>query len=154
MNEYFKQNHAEPVPLRDMAKPCHEVYYLPMHAVHKTTSSTTQLRIVFDASAKSTTGMSLNDHLLVGPMVHTPLIDVILRFRQYRVPQTTDISRIYRTVLSEVQHDLHHFVWRRHEHHRLDDYRMTRLTFGVSASSFAANMAVKTNTIQNEQAHS
>ena len=30
---------------------------------------------------------------------------------------------------------------------------MTRLTFGVSASSFAANMAVRTNAIQNEHSH-
>ena len=35
IKEYFEQEHAEPVPLRDMAKPCHEVYYLPMHAMHK-----------------------------------------------------------------------------------------------------------------------
>ena len=110
-NEYFEQNHAEPVPLRDMAKPCHEVYYLPMHAVHKTTSTTTQLRVVFDASAKSTTVVSLNDQLLVGPMVHTPLIDVILRFRQYMVALTTDISRMYSAVLlPEAQRDLHRFV--------------------------------------------
>jgi len=29
----------------------------------------------------------------------------------------------------------------------LCDYRMTRVTFGVSASSFAANMAVKQNAL-------
>ena len=29
----------------------------------------------------------------------------------------------------------------------LKDYRMTRVTFGVSASSFAANMAVKRNAL-------
>ena len=29
----------------------------------------------------------------------------------------------------------------------LRDYRMTRITFGVSASSFAANMAIKQNAI-------
>ena len=29
----------------------------------------------------------------------------------------------------------------------LQDYRMTRITFGVSASSFAANMTVKQNAI-------
>ena len=72
IDKYFLLTHAEPVPPQDMSKPCHEVYYLPMHAVHKIASTTTQLRVVFDASDKSTTCVSLNDQLLVGPTVHAP----------------------------------------------------------------------------------
>ena len=45
------------------------------------------------------------------------------------------------------QRDLHRFVWRKNEREGIKDCQMTRLTFGVSASSFAANMAVKQNTI-------
>ena len=41
--------------------------------------------------------------------------------------------------------DLHRFVWRKDPKESLKDYRMTRITFGVSASSFAANMSVKQN---------
>ena len=43
--------------------------------------------------------------------------------------------------------DLHRFIWRSSPDRLLRDYRMTRLTFGVSASSFAANMAVKQNAL-------
>ena len=94
-----------------MSKPCHEVYNLLMHTVHKTTSTTMKLRVVFDASARSSTGVLLNDQLLVGPTVHTPLIDVLLRFRQHRVALMADISRMYRVVLlPETQCDLHRFV--------------------------------------------
>ena len=83
-----------------------------------------------------------------------PLIDVLLQFRQHRVALTTDISKMFRAVLLlEAQRDLHRFVWRRHEHGELKDYQMTRLMFGLSASSFAANMAVKTNTIRNKMTH-
>ena len=39
--------------------------------------------------------------------------------------------------------DLHIFVWKRGESQPLHYYRMTRVTFGVAASSYAANMAVK-----------
>ena len=35
----------------------------------------------------------------------------------------------------------------------MKDYRMTRLTFGVSALSFAANMGVKQNAIVHEHSH-
>ena len=85
IDEYLQQAHAELIPSQNMSKPCHDVYYmyLPMHAVHKNTSSTTKLRVIVDASAKSTTGVSLNNQLLVGLTVHAPLIDVLLQFRQY-----------------------------------------------------------------------
>ena len=155
MNEYFEKTLAERVPPRDMSKPCYEVYYLPMHAVHKTTSTCiTKLRVVFDTSTRSSAGISLNDQMLVGPTIHAHLIDVLLQFRQHRVTLMTDISRMYRAIiLPEAQRDLHRFIWRRHEHVELKDYRMTRLTFGVSASSFVANMMVRMNAMWNERTH-
>ena len=67
--------HTECVPSKDMDKPCGEVFYLPMHAVSKA-SNTTSLHIVFDASAKTKSGVLLNDQLLVGLTVHAPLLDV------------------------------------------------------------------------------
>ena len=53
---------------------------------------------------------------------------------------------MYRAVLLPPSDwDLHRFVWRRNPGSCLEDYRMTRATFGISASLFAANMAVKQN---------
>ena len=148
MEEYLELNHAEVVPVADLERPREEVFYLPMHAVIKQSSSTTKIRAVFDASAKSSTGVSLNDQLLVGPTVHSPLVDVLLRFRLHRVALTTDVSKMYRAVLLPSDDwDLHRFVWRKRLDEPLRDYRMTRLTFGVSSSSFAANMSVKQNAI-------
>ena len=93
----------------------------------------------------TSTGISLNDTLLV---IHPPLIDVLLRFRSHRVALTADISRMYRAIeLVPADRDLHRFVWRKNPNETLHDYRMTRVTFGVSASSFAANMAVKQNAL-------
>lgn len=123
-----------------------------MHAVYKASSSTTKIRAVFDASAKSSSGTSLNDTLLVGPTVHPPLIDVLLRFRSHRIALIADVSKMYRAIeLVKSDRDLHRFVWRSKPEDTLQDYRMSRLTFGVSASCFAANMAVKQNAIN--QAH-
>ena len=148
MKEYTDLQHAEIVPVNDLEKPQHMVFYLPMHAVYKQSSSTTKVRAVFDASAKSSSGVSLNDTLLVGPTVHPPLVDVLLRFRLHRVALTADVSKMYRAVeLTNDDKDLHRFVWRSNPSEPLKDYRMTRLTFGISASSFAANMAIKQNAI-------
>ena len=49
-------------------------------------------------SAKSASRISLNDMLLVGPTVHPPLMDVLLRFRMHRVALTTNVSKMYRAV--------------------------------------------------------
>ena len=74
-------------------------------------------------------------------------MDVLLRFRFYRVALIADVSRMYRVVqLSEPDKDLHRFVWREDAGKPLQDFRTTRVTFGVSASPFAANMVVKQNT--------
>ena len=114
INEYFEQGHAETVPSKDLMKKHEEVFYLPMHAVYKDSSSTSKLRVVFDASTKSSTGVSLNDQLLVGPTVHAPLINVLLRFRRHKIALAMDISRIYHAILlPESQRNLHRFIWRR-----------------------------------------
>ena len=127
-----------------LRKPQDKVFYLSMYAVCKESSSTTKIRVIFGASAKSSSGVSFNDLLLVGPMIHSSLLDVLLRFRFHRIALTTDVSRMYRAVeLTLPDRNLHRFIWRNNSHDELRDYCTTRITFGVSASAFAATMSVK-----------
>ena len=64
----------------------------------------------------------------------------------HRIALVADVSRMYRAIaLINADKDLHRFVWRSSPSDILEDYRMTRLTFGVSSSSFIANMCVKQN---------
>ena len=59
---------------------------------------------------------------------------------------------MYRAVLlPEDQRDFYKFLWREDSTQPIPDYRMTRLTFGVCASSFAANMALKQNAKDHQQ---
>ena len=60
-----------------------------MHVVYK--SASTEVR-------ESATGVSFNYTLLVGPTVHASLLDVMNRFRSYRAPLITDVSKMYRAV--------------------------------------------------------
>ena len=148
IDEYLVNDHAEEVPMSDLEKPVEEVFYLPVHVVHKESSTTTKIRAVFDASASTSSGISLNDTLMVGPTVHPSLVDVLIRFRAHRTALIADVSRMYRAILlTPSDKDLHRFVWRDSPNSNLKDYRMTRVTFGVSASSFIANMCVKQNSI-------
>ena len=146
MKVYLDLEYSEPVPHDSIDKSVNEVFYMPMHVVFKESSNTTKIRPVFDASAKSTTGMSLNDILMVGPTVHPTLVDVLLRFCLNKIALTTDVSKMYRAIqLADIDKDLHRFVWRSNQDDGITDYCMNRVTFGISASSFAANMSMKQN---------
>ncbi|KAJ8888019.1 hypothetical protein PR048_007504 [Dryococelus australis] len=65
------------------------VHYIPHHCVIKERSSTTKLRVVFDASAP-TSGNSLNV-LMAGPKLQRDVVEIITYFRLHPVVFTTDI---------------------------------------------------------------
>ena len=69
-------------PLMGLLKATKDVYYLPIHTVRKEFTMTMKLRVVFDVSTKSESGVLLNDGLLVGPTINASLIDVLLVERQ------------------------------------------------------------------------
>ena len=94
MREYLELGHAEIFPAADLEKSPESTFYLSMQAVYKASSSTTKIRAVFDASARSSTGVSLDDTLLVGPTMHPPLVDVLLRSLLHPVALTADISTV------------------------------------------------------------
>lgn len=68
LQEYKDLNHMKLVIPSD-EESGNSSYYMPHHAVIKEESVTTKLRVVFDASATSSSGLSLNDALMVGPKV-------------------------------------------------------------------------------------
>ena len=114
-------------------------YYMPVHTVVKETSTTTKVRAVFDASAKTTSRYSLNDTLAVGPTLHPTIDKILLKFRSYAVAVTSDISKMYREVLLHPEDQpLHRYIWREDQQSKWKQYQMCRLTFGVAASPYLA----------------
>ena len=134
---YLQLGHAEEVPPEEQPPP--NAFWLPMHSVLKLSSSSTKLRVVFDGSAATTSGLSLNQALHVGPTIQATLSDTLIKFRTYPIALNADISKMYREVkLCKEDKDLHRFVWKENPASPIKDYRMTRVTFGVSASPFLA----------------
>ena len=148
MQEYLTLGHAinvtgqQPHPQHSQMNKSASAYYMPVHSVVKESSSTTKVRAVFDASAKTSNHVSLNDILAVGPTLHPTIDQILLRFRQYRVAMTSDITKMYREVLLDPQDQpLHRFIWRETPTEGWKEFQMTRVTFGVAASPY---LAVKT----------
>jgi len=117
-------------------------YYMPHHAVIKDASYTTKVRVVFDASAKSSNGVSLNDVLLVGPPIQDKLYTHLIRFRVYNYVITADIEKMYlQVLLHEDDRRYQRILWRRDD--RIETFQFNTLAFGVSSSPFLATRVIQ-----------
>nr|XP_031842135.1 uncharacterized protein LOC116431199 [Nomia melanderi] len=135
MNEYFELGHMERIPEdRDSSGG----YYLPHHGVTKVTSATTKLRVVFDGSAATSTGISLNDTLHTGPKIQDDLLYILLRFRIHRYVLTGDIEKLYRQFLvCDEDRKYQRILWR-DDTGRVNTYELKTVTFGLSAAPYLA----------------
>ncbi|XP_058464603.1 uncharacterized protein LOC131438528 [Malaya genurostris] len=69
-----------------------------IHPVFKESSTTTKVRVVFDASCKTSSGFSINNKQLVGPVVQEDLLSIVMRFRTHPIAIVADIEKIYRQI--------------------------------------------------------
>lgn len=127
-------------------------FYVPHHAVFKETSQTTKVRIVFDGSAKTNTGISLNDTLMVGPRIQDDIISLILGFRLYNYVLTGDIEKMYRQFLVRPQDRRFQRILWRNESGGISTYQLNTVTFGLSAAPFLATRCLQQ--LADDEAHS
>ena len=66
-------------------------------------SSTTKLRVVFDASAKTSSPQSLNDILFKGPTIQDGLFSNLVKFRFSQYVFSADIAKMYRQIFVSEQ---------------------------------------------------
>ena len=121
------------------------IHYLPHHGVVRQDKTTSKLRSVYDASAK-TNGPSLNDCLYTGPSFGQSIFDILLRFRFHRVALTGDIEKAFLMVsVQEKDRDSLRFLWTRDVKGEVPDVvvlRFTRVVFGVNSSPFLLNATI------------
>ena len=122
-----------------------KVHYLPHHAVIRKDKQTTKLRIVYDASARSN-GISLNDSLFSGPKFNQNILDIIVRFRTYRIALAADVEKAFLMVsVCNKDRDALRFLWVDNvekDHTVTRKLRFTRVVFGVNASPFLLNATI------------
>ena len=119
------------------------IHYLPHHPVIKASSSTTKVRIVYDASAKKNRqSVSLNECMFRGPVILPDLCQLLMRMRVHKTVVISDIEKAFLQVgLQPHDRDVTRFLWfKDDENLTLKDnvkaFRFDRVSFGVISSPF------------------
>lgn len=142
IDEYLALGHGVEIDSSDK-NDSEFVYYLPHHCVVKPDSSSTKLRVVFDASAKSESGLSLNDVMKVGPTVQSSLFDIILRFRTFKYTFSADVPKMYRQILvHEQDRKFQRILFRKCEYEPLREIELKTVTYGTAAAPFLATRSL------------
>lgn len=92
MNDFEQKGHmirAEPIDEK-----ANMTYYIPHHGV----VTSKKFRVVFDSSCITNAGISLNDIQLVGAKLQKELIEILMRFRRWKVAISADIKQMFRQV--------------------------------------------------------
>lgn len=143
IDEYKALNHMTLVKQEDQFKP-NNTYYLPHHSVVKESSSTTKVRVVFDASCPTTTGVSLNEVLHIGPTIQPTLFSTLMRFRTHAICLTADVEKMYRQVLIHPDdRQFQRIIWRQSPSTKFKHYELNTVTYGIAPAPFLAIRALQ-----------
>ncbi|XP_037902479.1 uncharacterized protein LOC119646169 [Hermetia illucens] len=135
LQEYLDLGHMKEVP--PYVGDDRNVFYLPHHAVVKAESKTTKVRVVFNASAKTTSGSNLNDHLYTGYTLQDTLAQIILKWRMFLYAYIADIEKQFRMVgLLPEYYNFQRLFWKPDEFGPIREYIIMVLIFGNTSSSF------------------
>lgn len=130
MQEYLDLGHME---LSTRYEP--REYFIPHHPILREASLTTKLRVVFDATAPSDNGVSLNDALHTGPLLLSDLWKILVRFRWHKVVFVADISKMYRCIWVHPDHQrLQKIFYRFNENEAVKEFKLKTLTYGTNCA--------------------
>ena len=145
MNDFIEQKTVEEVVTETIAEMGKlertDLYFLPHRAVYDPSRVSTKCRIVFDASAKTPSGFSLNDSLLPGPPLQQAIVAVELRFRTRKIALIGDISKMFLQIeVDPIDRKYLRFLWRDPDDPQATTkvYQFRTLIFGAADSPFQA----------------
>ncbi|XP_065079783.1 uncharacterized protein LOC135702685 [Ochlerotatus camptorhynchus] len=152
IHEYLLMGHMKEIT-DDEDEPRH-TYYMPHHAVMKPDSTTTKLRVVFDASCATDSGVSLNDALMVGPVVQRDLLCILIYFRLHKYAIVGDVEKMYRMINVILQdQSLLRILWRESVDEPLRTYQLTTVTYGTSSAPYLVTRCLKKCAEEGEETH-
>ncbi|GFV78117.1 integrase catalytic domain-containing protein [Trichonephila clavipes] len=144
LEEYESLGHMQIIP-DNCYSPIN--YYLPHCGVFKSQNNSTKLRVVFDGSAPTTSGRSLNDILLSG-RVQEDAFNIMLRFRKHKIVLTADIKQMFRQIfIDPSQRNLFRILWKNKHWEKPIEYELNTVlntvTYGTRSTPFLAPRVIK-----------
>lgn len=132
INEYHEMNHME------LANDIGSGFYLPHHSVIKE-STTTKLRVVFNASQSTSNGMSLNDQLAIGKTSQRDIVAILIAWRFKRFACTSDIEKMYRQIwIHPNQRMFQKILWRSKSNTPIKEFQLSTVTYGMANAPYLA----------------
>ena len=111
IQDQLKNGIVEPVNWK-VKEDDHLVHYLAHFPHIRRDRETSKVRIVYDASAKSQGGLSLNELVYCGTNYLRDIVGIILRFRSYKNVMISDIEKAFLQVgLQSQDRDVTRFLW-------------------------------------------
>ena len=146
------ENHEEKGYIEDVTgENSKDQWLLPHFPVIKKDRSSTKVRIVFDAAAKSNT-LCLNDLIETGPKLQNDLTEILIRFRRFPIALVCDISEMYLQIsIAEKDRPFLRFLWEKEGH--IKTYQFKRLVFGLNTSPFLAQLVSRENAHKYEESY-
>ncbi|XP_066596624.1 uncharacterized protein [Prorops nasuta] len=105
--------------------------FLPHHAVFKIENQKTKIRVVFNASSKTSTGVSPNDTLFIGPKLQQDITRILMNWRAFRYVGVTNIVKMFRQILVRFEDRKYQNILWKTDSGELQAFELNTVTYGT-----------------------
>ncbi|CAA9994968.1 unnamed protein product, partial [Nesidiocoris tenuis] len=119
-------------------------FFLPHHGVYRAGHPSTPLRIVWNASAPSSSKYTLNQLLHTGPKLQKDIFEILIHFRLFPYAITGDVRRMFLQILVHPNDRcFQRFIFRNDPSEQLSVYEIDSVVFGMTSSPYLAQAVVQ-----------
>ncbi|XP_066585468.1 uncharacterized protein [Prorops nasuta] len=138
LQEYQLLGHMSPVSMSSDFR-----VFLHHHAVFKTENQKTKIRVVFNASSKTSTGVSLNDTLFIGSQLQQDITRILKNWRAFRYVGVTDIVKMFRQILVRFEDRKYQNILWKTDSGELQAFELNTVTYGTGPAPFLSSRVIR-----------
>ena len=149
VEKYGNLRHLHEIPAKALA--AQVSYYLQHHTVISA-DKRNKLRVMFNASQLTSSGLSLNDCLHTGEALQMNICTIITRWRTFQYVFTADIVKMFWQILIDSADATWQMIlWRRSPEEEVRDLWLLTVTYGTASAPFLALRLLRQLAMDEEQ---